>query len=287
MTYKFINSQVLPHFKKVLTGLNWDPNIEPEILIARGHIIFKFLFENKSYIYRLAKFSHQQIQRQIIASRLYKEFCPEIFYFDERCIIEEYISGDNFTHKTNYELWEQLGHILSTLHKLKCNGFGDLVSSNNSEFATFEDFIQDNLSNISLIHKEQFLSKEKIKKLENFISNPPPSADLNTKIMHGDIWPQNIIHSKKTNKPMLIDWENISSNYRESDFIVFSSYKHPDIHKIREIVFKSYKHPLNSDLINYFIVFKALSRYEPLQNSRELTNYLNKKILELVIFFDK
>ena len=256
-----LKNNLLSHFKKVLVYLKWNIDDDFKTMVSKSHFLVKFKYLKKTFIFRYARFSEKQIQRQVIAYDLLKSFAPKIYYFDDFCLIEEYIKGEVFTLKTKNDLWQKLGLLLAEIHENKGFGFGLLTTSKKSKYSNLIDSMKIYFNNFSLIYEQNILSKKEISKLESFLFNPPKSSDNSSKICHGDFWLQNIIYSEKALKIQLIDWEHILSNYREYDFVPFCRLEDERAIEITKILKKSYGHDLNQDLINYFIIIRTVSRY--------------------------
>ncbi|PCJ16467.1 MAG: hypothetical protein COB02_16130 [Candidatus Cloacimonadota bacterium] len=277
----------LSQFKNTLRKIQWKLNNPPQFLNTHRHIIFKFSSDKKTFIYRKAKFSSDQIKRQVIANQLFKEYTPKILFYNDDCIIEEYIIGQNLHLNTEPHIWQQFSTILSNIHAINSSNYGVLKTISSGIYNSFKDFIKPDLQKFPIIYNQKVISSKEIKQLEEYILNPPPSGTPNQRVCHGDIWPANIIYNKKTSKITLIDWENISSLSPEYDLYGFSESTHPKVVKIYKDIKKYYNQPLNQELIDYYGLLFIVSRYSSVTDYQQKPIALNNALLSKKHLFTK
>lgn len=256
----------LSEFSDTIKNLDWTLDDKPELVPARAHILLKFKVNNHSFLYRRAKLSPQQIQRQLFACQIMGDIVSKVHFADKYCIIQDYIEGQIVTPNSSDIAWEKLGELLSKIHENPCSGFGPLVSTTDGSYSTHYNFIYPDLASLLIIHRAKILSSTELNKLENYLLSPPESASPHTVVCHSDVWPPNIIFNPETQNLGLIDWEKVSSNYPEYDFLGFANISHPNSTKIYNTILKNYQHNLNQDLINYYIVLLTTSRFNSLDN---------------------
>ncbi|MCO4783675.1 MAG: phosphotransferase [Candidatus Cloacimonetes bacterium] len=276
---------VFPHFRRVIGCLGWRIDSNLQTLESECHYFIKFQMRDLVLIYRYAKYSKKQILSQTIAYQIAGDLVPKIYYTDENSIIEEFVHGLELNVDCDDLVLEKVAYIIDRLHQLKMNGFGRLETPTNATMESWDDYNFSIIENLSSIEASNLFSAMDFKRFKTYMMSPPLPSDLTTKVCHGDICLRNILYSSRTKDAQLIDWEQVSANYREFDFVLLASFQDPKSKEIYDKIKTFYPHDLNEELIIYFKLRRVVSSYKTFKEDISLLNAMNSRLLEYRKYF--
>jgi aminoglycoside phosphotransferase (APT) family kinase protein len=184
----------------------------------------------------------KKLKNQILVPKIEDTIIPTKTH--SGAILMEYIEGD-IVHQPNLTniIAHQMGMLLAKLHKIPCDGYGKIGTTNKldpnikSAFAIFNKSFEEHIKECGLIFDAELL-----KKLDNYFSSnlsKIKSVD-GPCITHRDFKPGNVI-VKNDKIKSLIDWEIAHYYFAEEDFsqmqyLVWNLYPHT-----KKTFFEGYK----------------------------------------------
>lgn len=221
------------------------------------HDVWKVDLNGLSVIYKLPRHdTRKQIDRQVLANKIFQpiHILPALIHHDDKCIIEEYIPGDSFSLFPN---WTDLGTALNRVHQFESEGYGRISQGCSGFFDSFVQMEKSVLNDFrSYFLKTNLFDTYSKYLFMNILEDMPKPAYNQSFYCHSDLDSDHIILDSKRREIRLIDWEALSSNFREFDFRHLNVINDGRIEK----VCSSYSHDLNFDLINYFSLIKLISK---------------------------
>lgn len=213
--------------------------------------------DNGKFVVKFPKDKHM-IHRQVFANDKLKGKIPlaEIVYYDDECIIEAFILGnelDDICLKDGdaKKVFFQLGEILSEIHQINIEGCG-FIEDQHGKYNSMKEFIdnywlkgrlEDLLKYKTVTKKEMYLIEEYL------IKNEYLQKSEECCLLHFDYVGSNI----KVNKgdvSGIIDFADIISGPKEFDFSRLYIAHHQD--GLFDFILKGYSQKLDMNKIRYY-----------------------------------
>jgi len=135
---------------------------------------------------------------------------PEVLYYDEHCLVLEYLPSENKGKK----FWQSLGEQLAALHAVPQPSFGfstdnycGLSPQQNTQQQNGYQFFAEQrlLFQAHMALEKQLLKNEDINKVEQLCKKLPQIIpEQEPSLIHGDLWNGNIF-CRTNQRPVLID----------------------------------------------------------------------------------
>ncbi|WP_044408955.1 aminoglycoside phosphotransferase family protein [Thiomicrospira microaerophila] len=219
--FDYFLQQVNAHFKYVIQQrLDWLITAL-DYKIGFGHLVIRFkrIEDGLFYIFRVPIYSQEQLKTAMRARRLLqdKPYVCELIYHDEKCMIEQYIDGVEFSNKIEDNKIVRLALALKDLHtSIPTQGCGRINYAANADQSNV-------ISHYRIALDEYWKRLQKVvdsKEFEQIVIQVERMLEQSIQYLpcvlcHNDLWRSNILFSN--DQPILIDWDLLGSYPKESD----------------------------------------------------------------------
>ena len=245
---------IYDHFDLVVKEkLGWKPtNIK--INQGKGNIVIGFESQGQGYVFRVPKYGIRQLQIIMCIRRTLgdKPYFPNVFYYDDKCLIERYVDGERLSESTSPDVFAKLAAIISDIHSLPGRGFGPLRYKNygiadDIESYYTEEYFQEEWNNIRQ-HIQP--DPEILQTLQRYWRSLLHRKGGEFVICHGDLWCDNALYDDESAKLTLIDWDTCGIYHREKDLHFLIS--PPVTEEQRHAFFSHYPYDVDQQWLHWY-----------------------------------
>lgn len=268
--------EIYDHFDLVVIAkLGWKPT---NIKITQGtnNIVIGFSYLAQNYIFRVPKYGIRQLKAiMCIRQQLNgKPYFPDILYYDDKCLIEQYADGKFLDELSDPNAFAKLASVMADFHSLPGCKFGPLMYKNFGVADDFQSYYPQNFNKFwdKMEQNIQF-ERNVLKLLKSHWRCVLQGCNDEPVICHGDLWHNNIFYSNDSKKITLIDWERCGVYHREKDlrFLLSQSITKEQ----RNTFLTHYPYEVNEKLMHWYELTSQL-KYCRLEDIQNFINTANK-----------